>query len=227
MPVLVRRALYVLAALAVLVVCAVVALRVAMPKQLAVTDTPAPRLGTLAPGTGIPVGQKVPEARLRDLEGKEVMLSSLYTKQPILLVFYRGGWCPFCNTQIHQLSMTYPEYRKRGLEVVAVSVDVPEVEARLKATYSIPFPVLSDSDAAVIEAFHVVNTVPNSEITIHKVIGSDLEDFSGQKHHKIAVPALFLIDTTGTVRWAHSDPDFQVRPSTAQVLAAIDGAGLR
>jgi hypothetical protein len=62
-----------------------------MPKQLAITDTPAPRVGTLAPGTGIPVGQKVPEARLRDLEGKEVTLSSLYTKQPILLVFYRGG----------------------------------------------------------------------------------------------------------------------------------------
>ena len=59
------------------------------------SDPPADRIGTLAPGTGIPVGQKVPDIHARDLDGKDVSLSSLYTKGPILLAFYRGGWCPY------------------------------------------------------------------------------------------------------------------------------------
>jgi peroxiredoxin len=59
-----------------------------------------------------------------------------------------------------------------------------------------------------------------------KSSGADLEGYSGQSHHEIAIPSLFLIDQSGTVRWARSDPDFKVRPSTAQILAAIDGLHL-
>lgn len=68
------------------------------------TDPPADRVGVLAPGTGIPVGQKVPDLHARDLDGNDVSLSSLYTKGPILLAFYRGGWCPFCSTENHSLA---------------------------------------------------------------------------------------------------------------------------
>jgi peroxiredoxin len=162
----------------------------------------------------------------RDLDGKDVTLSSLYSKGPILLAFYRGGWCPYCNSEIHALTTAYPEYQERGVSPVAVSVDKPDAEAKMKATYTIPFPVLSDSDAAVIEAFHVVNHVDNDTLAKMKGFGVDLESYSGKTHHEIAIPALFLIDRTGIVRWAHSDPDIKVRPSTAQILAAVDAVHL-
>jgi peroxiredoxin len=188
---------------------------------------PAPdRVGTLAPGTGIPVAQKVPDVQARDLDGKDVSLSSLYTKGPILLAFYRGGWCPFCNSENHALATAYPEYQKRGVTPVTVSVDTPDAEAKTKATYAIPFPVLSDSNASMIEAFHVVNKVDDATVAKMKGFGVDLEAYSGKTHHEIAVPSLFLIDRSGVVRWAHSDPDYKVRPSTAQILAAIDSARL-
>jgi hypothetical protein len=61
------------------------------------------------------VGQKVPDAHARDLDGKDVTLSSLYTKGPVLLAFYRGGWCPYCNSEIHALTTAYPDYQKRGV----------------------------------------------------------------------------------------------------------------
>jgi peroxiredoxin len=185
-------------------------------------DPPADRVGVLAPGTGIPVGQKIPDVHARDLHGKDVSLSSLYTKGPVLLAFYRGGWCPYCNSEIHALTTAYPDYQKRGVTPVAVSVDTPDEEAKLKATYAIPFPVLSDSGAVMLEAFHVAKTVQADELAKMKGFGIDLKSYSGQTHHKIAIPALFLIDRTGVVRWAHSDPEFRVRPSTAQILAAID-----
>lgn len=189
-------------------------------------DPPADRVGVLAPGTGIPVGQKVPDIHARDLDGKDVSLSSLYTKGPILLAFYRGGWCPYCSTENHTLATAYPEYQKRGVTPVTVSVDKPDAEAKTKATYAIPFPVLSDSDATMIEAFHVVNHVDDATLAKMKGFGVDLESYSGKTHHEIAVPSLFLIDRTGVVRWAHSDPDYKVRPSTAQILAAIDATRL-
>jgi peroxiredoxin len=196
------------------------------PMMKPYTDPPADRIGVLAPGTGIPVGEKVPDIHAHDLDGHDVSLASLYTKGPILLAFYRGGWCPFCATENHTLATAYPEYQKRGVTPVTVSVDKPEQEAKTKATYTIPFPVLSDSDAKMIEAFHVVNKVDDATLAKMKGFGVDLESYSGNAHHEIAIPALFLIDRGGVVRWAHSDPDFKVRPSTAQILAAIDAAHL-
>jgi peroxiredoxin len=198
----------------------------APPHMKDYTDPPAERIGVLAPGTGIPVGQKVPDIHARDLDGKDVSLSSLYTNGPILLAFYRGGWCPYCSSENHALATAYPEYQKRGVTPVTVSVDTPDAEAKTKATYTIPFPVLSDGDATMIEAFHVVNKVDADTLMKMKGFGVDLERTSGKTHHEIAIPSLFLVDRAGVVRWAHSDPDYRVRPSTAQILAAIDAAKL-
>jgi peroxiredoxin len=196
----------------------------AAPNMKEYTNPPGDKVGVLAPGTGIPVGQKVPDVHARDLDGNDVALSSLYAKGPILLAFYRGGWCPYCSTENHTLATAYPQYQKRGVTPVTVSVEKPDVEAKTKATYAIPFPVLSDTDAAMLEAFHVVNKVDGDTLAKMKGFGVDLESYSGKTHHEIAIPSLFLIDRTGVVRWAHSDPDFKVRPSTAQILAAIDRA---
>lgn len=189
-------------------------------------ENPKPaRVGVLAPGTGIPVGERVPEVSAVDLEGHSVTLASLYGQGTILLTFYRGGWCPYCNMEIHSLTAAYPEFQKRHVTPVALSVDLPEAESVTQATYKIPFPVLSDTSAASLLAFHVVNQVDEPTVRRMNAAGVDLEHYSGQSHHEIAIPSLFLIDKSGKVRWAHSDPDFKVRPSTAQLLAAIDALG--
>ena len=194
------------------------------PKDYAAPE-PA-RVGVLAPGTGIAVGEHIPDLSARDLSGKVVSLASLYEAGPILLVFYRGGWCPYCNMEIHLLTGAYGEFEKRGVTPVAISVDRPDAESILKATYVIPFPVLSDVDARVLEGFHVAQTVPPDIVAGMRSKGIELEQYSGEKHHKIAIPSLFLIDRDGIVRWAHSDPDFKVRPRTLQILAAIDSVQL-
>ncbi|HEY3254246.1 MAG TPA: peroxiredoxin family protein [Polyangiaceae bacterium] len=186
----------------------------------------ATRLGVLAPNTGIAVGQRVPDVSALDLDGKRVSLAELYEAGPILLAFYRGGWCPYCNMEIHNLTQAYPEYKKRGVTPVALSVEKPEEGVKLTATYVIPFPVLSDSDALVLEAFHLVKKLDQEEFVKMKSFGIDLEAASGKAHHEIAIPALFVIDRTGTVRFAHSDPDFKVRPTTPQMLAVLDALKL-
>lgn len=190
------------------------------PKEYAAPS--ADRVGTLAPNTGVPVGSKAPDVHARDLDGNVVALSATWAKGSVLLVFYRGGWCPYCNYEIHALAANMAEYEKRGVTPVAISVDRPDIEAKTKATYRIPFPVLSDTDASVIEAFHVAKKVDAAERELMKSHGVDLDVQSGGAHHEIAIPALFLIDREGIVKWAHSDADYKTRPSTAQILAAID-----
>jgi peroxiredoxin len=175
---------------------------------------------------GIPVGGQAPDATVREADGREVRLREAGKPGPVLLVFYRGGWCPYCNSQIHELTTAYPEYQKRGVTPVAISVDRAEESAKTQATYSIPFPVLSDPELAAHRAYRVLHQVDEAEYARLKGFGIDLEKASGQGHHVIAVPSIFVIDGKGVVRWAHADPDYKVRPSTAQVLAAIDGLKL-
>jgi peroxiredoxin len=190
------------------------------------TPTEVSKLGTLAPGTGIAVGQKVPAAHARDLKGNELAMADLLNRGPLLLAFYRGGWCPYCNFEIREMTKAFPEYQKRGVLPVAVSVDKLEEAALTNATYSIPFPVLSDPELSFIAGFHVENRVDAAMVEKMKSFGVDLERYAGKSHHIIAIPALFLIDKQGVVRWAHDDPTYTVRPTTSQILTAIDGAHL-
>lgn len=188
---------------------------------------PTDRVGTLPEGVGVPVGSPAPDATVRNAEGREVRLRELTTDGPILLVFYRGGWCPFCNFQIRELTTTYPEYQRRGVRPVAVSVDRIEESAKTRATYTIPFPVLSDPDLVAHRAFHVVHQADDAEVARLKGFGMDIERSSGRTHHVIAIPSLFVIDREGVVRWAHADPDYKVRPKAEQILAAIDALNLQ
>lgn len=191
------------------------------------TATPeADRIGTLPTDIGIPVGEQAPDAVLRDIEGREVRLRDLVVKGPILLLFYRGGWCPFCNFQIHEMTEAYPELERRGVTPVAVSVDCVDEAATTQATYTIPFPVLSDPDLVAHRAFRVARHVGEAEVTRLRGFGMDIERSSGRDHHMIAIPSVFIIDREGIVRWAHADRDYKVRPSTEQIIAAIDSLHL-
>jgi peroxiredoxin len=187
-----------------------------------VHSAPLPELlGTLPKGVGVAVGGKAPDVTLKDADGKPVRLGELYARGPVLVVFYRGGWCPFCNFQVRSLTRAADDFRALGVQPVLVSVDEVEPTARTRATYTIPFPVLSDPDLVAHRAFRVVHEASPAEYEKLKGYGMDLEQHSGRKHHTIAIPSLFLVDRQGVVRWAHADRDYKVRPTIPQILAVL------
>ncbi|NVJ08307.1 AhpC/TSA family protein [Myxococcus sp. AM001] len=191
------------------------------PPTKAYTHPAADQLGTLPEGIGLPVGAALPDVSLSDAEGRQVSLRELGSRGPLLVIFYRGGWCPFCNFQIRELTTAFPEFRRRGVTPVALSVDRIEEAAKTRATYEIPFPVLSDPDLVAHRAFRVVRHVDDAEFARLKNMGLDIEAASGRDHHMLAVSAAFII-TEGEVRWAHADQDYKKRPSVAQLLHALD-----
>lgn len=191
------------------------------------TQTPGTQqVGVLSSDLGIPVGERAPDALLHDADGQAVQLRDLVANGPTLLVFYRGGWCPYCNFQVHELTRAFSDFQQRGVTPVVVSVDRAAEAAKTQASYTIPFPVLSDPDLTAHRAFRVVHRADEAEIARLKSFGHDIEAASGRDHHEFAVPSIFVIDAGGVVRWAHADPDYRTRPSVAQLLAAIDSLGL-
>lgn len=187
------------------------------------TETPEmDQVGQLPDGIGIAAGESAPEVSATGADGEEVQLSGLVEDEAILVFFYRGGWCPFCNFQVREMTEANDAFAERGVRPVAISVDRMEKAAETSATYEIPFPVLSDPDLTVHQAFSVTHEATAEEVERLAGFGMDLEEASGEDHNTFAVPAVFIIDSEGTIRWAHANLDYRVRPSTEQLLSVID-----
>jgi peroxiredoxin len=189
--------------------------------------TPDAKLGTAPSGFGIAVGQKAPDATLDDLTGKKQKLSDLYKTGPTFVVFYRGGWCPFCNLQLHDLAAAKADFDKRGIKLVAISVDKPSEEAKTQAKDGVPFPMLSDSKLVAHKAFKVVHATGEEEQKKMASFGVDLGAYSGESHKSFAIPSVFLVDKGGVVRFAHVDEDYKTRPSAKQLLGVADKLGMK
>jgi peroxiredoxin len=196
------------------------------PATKELTQTPAERLGVLPEGLGIPVGGTLPAVQLTDIDGKPASLVALADKHKrLLVIFYRGGWCPYCNSQVRQLAKEFPKLQARGVTPVLISVDKPDEAAKTSAAWQIPFPVLSDSDLVAHKAFRVLNPLNDEQLQQFAGFGPILEQYSGRDHHTIAVPSIFLFGPDKTVLWAHADPAYKVRPTMEQLLTALDSLG--
>ena len=144
------------------------------PPGPVLNDTPQAKVGVLPPGLGLRVGDKAPDAEVLDLQGQPVKLAGLYAQGPVFLVFYRGGWCPFCNRQLHNLAAAKEQFDAKGLKLAAISVDRPSEEAKTQAKQGVPFPMLSDSKLAAHQAFKVVHQPGEQERGVRACRGRDL-----------------------------------------------------
>jgi peroxiredoxin len=189
--------------------------------ELVLAQTPAERLGSAPAGFGPELGAPAPDATLPDVSGKMQSLHTLYARGPTLLVFYRGGWCPFCNLQLRELVRAKPEFDRRGVQIVAISVDRPSEEAKTEARHGVAFPMLSDPSLAAHRSYRVIHVPGEKE---RKFLAGlvDLASYSGESHGNFATPASILVDRSGVVRFVHVDEDFKTRPSAEQLLAVVD-----
>lgn len=195
---------------------------VAAPRTMPTAATSDDAFGTLPEGIGVPPGTPLPDVQASAVDGSDVSLQKLVAGKRAMIVFYRGGWCPFCNFQIKSLVDDYAEFKKRNIAIVAISVDRPRETAKTQAAHEPPFTLLSDQTLRTHNAFKVLHGVDEDTLRKLKAKGMDLEASSGRRHHMIAVPAVFLVDEKGVVRFSHADRDYKTRPATRQLLAKAD-----
>jgi peroxiredoxin len=166
-------------------------------------------------------GEKPADVILKDLEGKGISLAALHQDKPLVIVFFRGGWCPFCTKHTQQLIKVYPDLKEKGYEMIGVSPDsVANTKANIDKN-SIPFPVYSDSDLNAASRFGLAFKVDDETFTKYKGFGVDLEKVSGQSHHALPVPAIYVVDKDGVITFAHSDPDYRKRLDSAKLLESL------
>lgn len=189
--------------------------------------TAASQLGVRDGEAGLAPGSRVPDFNAWRHSGEPVTQADVLTgAAPVLVIFYRGGWCPYCNLQIRQLTEAYGEFRQRGVSLLLISADQPDAAALAQRQYEIPFPVLSDPQLSAHQAFKVVMQMSPELYQKYRDYGIDVEQWSGQSHHQFALASAFVVGADGRVQWAHVSADYRQRPSVAQLLGVIDQLGL-
>ncbi|MCA9395557.1 MAG: redoxin domain-containing protein [Candidatus Omnitrophica bacterium] len=185
--------------------------------QAAVLKTPDRINRENAPG--LKVGESAPDFSALNTAGSRVVLSDLYQSGPVVLIFYRGAWCPYCNLHLRQFQSKLPEFRNLGATLIAVSVDKPVYAQKISDEQNLGFDVISNPDAGILTDYKSSFLVPKELAEKYKnEYGLDLELYSGRKDYLIAVPATYVIDSGGIVRFAYADTDYTTRVSPDQVL---------
>lgn len=157
------------------------------------------------------VGAHAPDFEARRADGSRYVFRSSHLKRPYVLIFYRGGWCPYCNAQLADLHDMEPKLKAAGFEVLFLSTDRPALLYSSLKDRTIPYTLLSDSTLAAAQAFHVAFHLDEAHYAQQLRWGIDLEKTTGTKAHALPVPSVFVIDTAGVIRYVYSNPDFKVR----------------
>lgn len=172
----------------------------------------------------IKVGTSIPRVLLRSVDGTEVNLREEVTKKPTVLIFYRGGWCAYCNRQMSQLKEVEGALLDLGYQLIAISPDRPEKLRETLDRYEFRYALFSDSKAEAIKAFGLAFRVSQQTLDRYKTINIDLEDASGESHHVLPVPAAFIVGSDGVIKYSYVNPDYRVRIDPGVLLAAAEAA---
>lgn len=173
----------------------------------------------------VKIGAKLPALALTTVEGKAFDVNAVVAKKPTVLVFYRGGWCPYCNLQLASLQDIEPKLLAMGYQIIAVSTDRLEGLRKSIEKHDLKYTLLSDSKMDGAKALGIAYKVDDATVERYKQYGIDLEKASGEKHHLLPVPSVFMLGTDGTISFEYINPNYKVRLNPDLLLAAAK-AGL-
>ena len=185
-------------------------------EELAATgmDRDALGAGDRAPGFGLP-----------SATGKRVTLDALLAEGPVVLTFYRGAWCPYCNLALRALQQHHDAIRARGARLVAVTPQIPDESLSLADKHELSFEVLSDIGSDVAKQYGIAFDLSAELAALYDQIGFDLQRVNGGHARTLPLPATYVIEADGVIRWAFVDTDYTRRAEPADILAALDALG--
>ena len=179
---------------------------------LQASDVAAEALGT---------GDTAPDFILPGATGSRTGLGELLQHGPVILSFYRGGWCPFCNLELQALQQHLPEFRSLGASLVAVSPETPDHSLSTAEKHALEFEVLCDSGNRIARNYGLLFTVHDAMRPLYLKWGLDVPACNGEDSWELPVPATYLIDTGRTIRAAHVDRDYTKRMEPRLIVDAL------
>jgi len=172
---------------------------------------------------GLPVGAAAPLFSALDADSAAFSLSDALASGPVVLIFYRGYWCPVCNRHLGQIQDSLRMITGKGVTVVAISPEKPEYLDRMKEKTGASFRLLYDEGYTIADAYDVTFTPKNSELVIYNtVLNANLKKTHSDDSQRLPIPATYLINTQGMITWRQFDPDYKKRSSVSEIFIAID-----
>lgn len=172
------------------------------------------------------VGQRVPDVALFDVNGKRVNLSVLWQQGPLVLTFYRGGWCPYCNLELRAWQRHLPEIQDKGAQLVAISPQNPDNSLTTQQKNELDFMVMSDSRLEAARSFGLLYELSPELVSLYRGFGIDLAATNGNGRWSLPIPATYVIDQDGVVVYAWVDADYRNRAEPAEALAVLPAEAL-
>lgn len=171
--------------------------------------------------TALNVGDKMPSFVLGDARGQEVSSAGLLRKGPIVLVFYRGAWCPYCNLYLRGLQRRIGEFRALGAELVAVSVEPPDRSLKVVVDNKLDFTVLSDPELATAREFGIVYEVPQVVNDAVIELGFDIAEYNRAEKAELPLSATYVVSRSGRIEYAFLEIDYKKRADPDDILTAL------
>jgi len=172
---------------------------------------------------GLVVGASAPDFALPDATGKWVHLSELLSEGPVVVNFYRGEWCPYCNLELRAFQMMQTDFAAAGAQLVAISPELPDHSLSVTEKHELDYPVLSDVGNKVAREYGLVFELAEALRPIYLSFGLDIPASNGDDSYELPLPATYVIDTQGVVRYTFADADYTKRAEPSEVLAAVQG----
>ncbi|MEZ7514243.1 peroxiredoxin-like family protein [Flavobacterium frigidarium] len=168
------------------------------------------------------IGQQAIEFELPNQEGKAVALKDLIAKGPVVVTFYRGDWCPYCNLQLRALQAKLEELEALGATLVAISPQVPDGSLTKSEISEMTFTVLSDQNAKVASQYGVAWEVPEFLLNHMRVDRNlDLAKINNGNGSVLPIPATFIIGTDGIIAWNYVNVDYRTRSEPEEIIEAL------
>lgn len=171
---------------------------------------------------GLPKGRRAPEFKARTQRGDSVSLKGLIEDKPLVLMFYRGQWCPVCNKYLKQLEDSVNLIREAGARVVAVTPETPQNAARMRDKTNSSVTIIPDTSETIIEAYKVGFNVTNEYAQkIQKGFDVSIAGNNADKKARLPIPATYVINRSGNISWVFFSPDYKKRASVKAILEAV------
>ncbi|WDV56556.1 peroxiredoxin-like family protein [Streptomyces coeruleorubidus] len=168
------------------------------------------------------VGAQAPRFSHPSATGQTLALDELLADGPVVLTFYRGAWCPYCNIALRSLQQHHDAITARGARLVAVSPQIPDESLTLTEKHDLAFDVLSDVGSDTAKQYGLAFDLPDDLAAVYDKLGFDLQRVNGGHPRTLPLPATYVIDRDGVIRWAFVDTDYTARAEPADIIAALD-----
>ncbi len=171
--------------------------------------------------TALNVGAKMPAFTLSDSLGKSISSKDLLKQGNLVIVFYRGAWCPFCNKYLHQLQQNLPQIKQAGGNLVAISVEPADRSMAIAKKNELEFTVLSDPNLTVARKFGIVYQMPDATNERYKKGGLDLAKYNQTEKAELPISATYIVDKKGKIVFAYIEPDYKKRAEPELLIQTL------